>query len=92
MARSVVRALGETLAGHREAAYELRARGRIGAPMGWGRPVDEDDHALRRSQGQRHSGVSQVVETNVVGLAEHGVCCRVVRIPSSYPVQSVACR
>ena len=74
----IMLAYGEALAG---TGKPLAAAGSIGSPGNLGRPAAEQDPAL--PGGEEHAGtlrVRNVVETTVIGLAEHGVRSSIVRI------------
>ncbi|KAA2265375.1 SDR family oxidoreductase [Solihabitans fulvus] len=74
----IMLAYGEALAG---TGKPLVAAGSIGSPGNLGRPATEQDPAL--PGGEEHAGtlrVRNIVETTVIGLAEHGVRSSIVRI------------
>ncbi|RLU05797.1 3-beta hydroxysteroid dehydrogenase [Pseudomonas prosekii] len=79
--RQIMLAYGEALAG---TGKPLVVSASIGSP-GWeklGRPATEEDPAL--PGGEPYKGtlrVRNIVETTVIGLAEQGVRCSIVRIP-----------
>lgn len=80
--REIILAYGEALAG---TGKPLVVSGSIGSP-GWeglGRPATEEDPALpSRGTDTGTLRIRNVVETTVIGLAEHGVRSSVVRIPT----------
>jgi nucleoside-diphosphate-sugar epimerase len=74
----IMLAYGEALAG---TGKPLVAAGSIGSPGYLGRPATEQDPAL--PGGEEHTGTLRarnIVETTVIGLAEHGVRSSIVRI------------
>lgn len=87
---ATVLALGAALAGTNKplvvagnigAPSNVGRAGRIGAPISLGRPATEDDPAISSGPLDEGTLVSRnVVETTVLGLADHGVRSSVVRI------------
>ncbi|MBE8517387.1 SDR family oxidoreductase [Amycolatopsis sp. H6(2020)] len=74
----IMLAYGEALAG---TGKPLVAAGSIGSPGNLGRPATEQDPAL--PGGEEHTGTLRarnIVETTVIGLAEHGVRSSIVRV------------
>src|ERR1700712_4001900 len=75
----IMLAYGEALEG---TGKPLVAAGSIGSPGNLGRPATEEDLAL--PSGEEFKGtlrVRNVVERAVIGLAERGVRCSIVRLP-----------